>query len=122
KFITSDGKVNDTINYQFSDNAGMIGSIDKTSGKIKSLTFITSGAKHNDEVMLIIAVPIAMAQVVNPDEDRSELANGMVKMISTALKNIDSDGPIERQFGNVGYSVLATTTIGMWVSMSPEKP
>lgn len=122
KFVTSNGEVNDTINYQFSDIAGMVGSIDKTSGKIKSLTFITSGTKRSDEVMLVIAVPIAMAQAVNPSEDRSELANAMVDMMTTALNNIDNGGTIERQLGNIGYTVLASKTIGMLISMSPEKP
>ncbi|MGL6147511.1 MAG: hypothetical protein ACRC1V_03440 [Plesiomonas sp.] len=122
KFKYNNGEVNDTVSYQFSNNAGIVGTIDKTSGKIKELMFIVGGTKSSDEIMLAIAVPVAMAQVVNADQDQSELGNSIVKLMTEALDNMDNGETVERQFGNVKYTAMASKTIGMMIAISPEKP
>lgn len=121
KITVTDGLVSDSFIHEFSKKVAISGMIDKTSGNIKNLIFVTTGSDDGNEVLLAMSVSIAMAQTVNPDENVSVLSDAVINMLTDAGKNISTGKVVEKQFGNVEYTASASKELGLMLIISPKE-
>ncbi|MGE6171185.1 hypothetical protein ACLHZW_18295 [Aeromonas media] len=115
-----DGQSNDTFTHRFSDNIGLVGVIDKSSGKVTGFMYLFSGSQDSNEIVQAIVTPLIVSQIVNPEQKKEAMSKLIMGMITESMQNLDSGETIEHEVGNVKYSSGASKLTGLMLSIEPK--
>lgn len=118
----SSGEVNNSFSHMFNKNVGLVGTVDKSTGKIMSFMFLFSGSQDQQEILHAVSVPLFISQIVNPEQDKEKLSKIILNMISKSMDAIDSGESITHKIGNVEYSSSTTKYTGLMLAIEPIKP
>lgn len=116
------GDVNNSFKHMFNNNTGLVGTVDKRTGKIMSFMFLFSGSQDQQEILHAVSVPLFISQIVNPEQDKEKLSKIILNMISKSMDAIDSGESITHKIGNVEYSSSTTKYTGLMLAIEPIKP
>ncbi|MGU5630209.1 hypothetical protein [Aeromonas caviae] len=120
KLVIKDGQVNDTFTHMFSNNIGLVGVIDKSSGKVTSFMYLFSGSQDSNEIVQAIVTPLIVSQIVNPEQKKETMSKLIMGMITDSMQNLDSGETVEHEVGNVKYSSGASKLTGLMLSIEPK--
>ncbi|MGL6539453.1 hypothetical protein ACSZNU_21675 [Aeromonas hydrophila] len=120
KLDIKDGQVNDTFTHMFSNNIGLVGVIDKNSGKVTSFMYLFSGSQDSNEIVQAIVTPLIVSQIVNPEQKKEAMSKLIMGMITDSMQNLDSGETVEHEVGNVKYSSGASKLTGLMLSIEPK--
>ncbi|QTL92322.1 zinc ribbon domain-containing protein [Aeromonas jandaei] len=117
-----DGEVNNSFKYMFNKNTGLVGTVDKKTGKIMSFMFLFSGSQDQQEILHAISIPLFISQIVNPEQDRGKTSKVIVDMITKSLSDMDGGKTITNDIGSVQYSSAASQYTGLMLAIEPINP
>lgn len=120
KLVVKDGQVNDTFTHMFSSNIGLVGVIDKNSGKVTSFMYLFSGSQDSNEIVQAIVTPLIVSQIVNPEQNKEAMNKLIMGMITNSMKHLDSGETVVKEVGNVKYSSVASKLTGLMLSIEPK--
>lgn len=117
-----DGEVNNSFNYMFNKNTGLVGTVDKKTGKIMSFMFLFSGSQDQQEILHAVSIPLFISQIVNPEQDRGKTSKIIIDMITKSLSEMDGGETITNDIGSVQYSSAASQYTGLMLAIEPITP
>lgn len=120
KLVIKDGQVNDTFTHMFSNNIGLVGVIDKSSGKVTSFMYLFSGSQDSNEIVQAIVTPLIVSQIVNPEQKKEAMSKLIMGMITDSMQHLDSGETVEHEVGDVKYSSGASKLTGLMLSIEPK--
>jgi hypothetical protein len=116
-FSIKNGDVYNTFNPIFSEGLGVLGTVDKNTGKIHELTIILAG-KNNDSLEAIVVI-LASAHVLNIGIAKEENSRIIREMIDTLVKTKSKQEV--RIVGKLKYTAMANDGMGLWFSFSANE-
>ncbi|MGL5660496.1 MAG: hypothetical protein ACRC2U_19470 [Aeromonas sp.] len=119
KLNIEDGKINNSFKYMFNKSTGLVGTIDKKTGKIISFMFLFGGSQDQQEILHAVAVPLFISQIVNPEQAKSKTSKVIMEMISESLSKMNDGETIKNKIGSVQYSSVASQYTGLMLSIEP---
>lgn len=114
-----DGEVNNSFKYMFNKNTGLVGTVDKKTGKIMSFMFLFGGSQDQQEILHAVSIPLFISQIVNPEQDRGKTSKIIMDMISKSLSEMDGGETITNNIGSVQYSSAASKYTGLMLAIEP---
>lgn len=117
-----DGEVNNSFKYMFNKNTGLVGTVDKKTGKIMSFMFLFGGSQEQQEILHAVSIPLFISQIVNPEQDRGKTSKIIMNMISKSLSDMDDGETIINNIGSVQYSSAANKYTGLMLAIEPISP
>ncbi|MCR3959593.1 PH domain-containing protein [Aeromonas veronii] len=117
-----DGDVNNSFKYMFNKNTGLVGTVDKKTGKIMSFMFLFGGSQDQQEILNAVSIPLFISQIVNPEQDKGKTSKIIVDMITKSLTEMDGGETITHNIGSVQYSSVASQYTGLMLAIEPINP
>lgn len=117
-----DGEVNNSFKYMFNKNTGLVGTVDKKTGKIMSFMFLFSGSQDQQEILHAVSIPLFISQIVNPEQDRGKTSKIIIDMITKSLADMDGGKTITNDIGSVQYSSAASQYTGLMLAIELITP
>lgn len=113
EFDLEKGEVNDTFKVMFTEALGMVGSVSKSSDKVKEITILYSGESDKDAAEFLVVTGL-IVQTLSPRKDKApkELVPLMEKAV--ANKNETQSKVIDGKT----YTVIDSDVIGLNIVIS----
>lgn len=117
-----DGKVNDVFKYAFNDYLVMVGTIDKTSKNLSSITIITRGDGTTSSGVNIMAVVVsAYSAILGEDSMKTgEPGRVMIKLVNMKKNKMDEESTVSTILNGMKFSFMTNHTLGNWFTVEPE--
>lgn len=112
------GDVNNTFKRMLSKNIGVVGTVNKADGSLREIMVMASGSTDPAENLKAITVILAVSQSINSGTPKEENSKAVSDMVQTALKDIKTGKPVEKNVGNLRYTASASEYIGLMFSVS----
>jgi hypothetical protein len=121
KIRVESGEVNDIFNYSFNENLAILGTIDKVSKNLSTITLITRGdgtAKSGVDVMAIV---ISAYSAVFGDNTMKtgEPAKVVMKLIEMSKNSTKEKPTVSTIFNGIKFSFMSSDTVGNWFIAEP---
>ncbi|WP_286796097.1 hypothetical protein [Psychrobacter sp. UBA6291] len=116
KFSVTEGSVNDVFSEKISDAIAMNGTVDK-NGELKSVTFIMGQTENGDtEIMNMMMMAGLSARAISPNQPKEQSAGVLTEVVVDAVKQFGEkgDGEASKIVGDIKYSSLANSQLGIW--------
>jgi len=114
-----EGEVQNTFQYMFTDNLGILGTVRKSDGKMTELMMIGSGDGSFKSGSNIIICMMAIIATVDPDlapEKRIDVLKGLGMMGDKKVDITNMDGKTETE--KMKYSIASNKYTGLMFSVS----
>lgn len=118
------GKINDSFTLMLSDAIAMNGIVAK-NGELKSITYILGKTDEGDNAanaaMSMLIMGGITAKSLNPDLPQKQTSEVIGELVTSAAKEFEKTGSATESkiVGSVKYTVIASKTIGLWLSFEP---
>lgn len=115
------GKINDSFTLMLSDAIAMNGIVAK-NGELKSITYIMGKTDEGDKAaMTMLIMGGITAKSLNPDLPQKQTSEVIGELVTSAAKEFEKTGSATESkiVGSVKYTVIASKTIGLWLSFEP---
>lgn len=119
EFDITQGSVNDTFTAKLGAAASMVGSVDKATQKLISVTVIAGGGQGQDNLQSI-AVLMSTAHALTQGASKKEISDAVSTLVTAALDGMDqADTPMQsRTIGNRKLSATASNITGLMFFVS----
>lgn len=115
------GKVNDSFTLMLSDAIAMNGIVAK-NGELKSITYIMGKTDEGDKAAMSMLIMGGLtAKSLNSDLPQKQTSEVIGELVTSAAKEFEKTGSATESkiVGSVKYTVIASKTIGLWLSFEP---
>lgn len=119
KFKVESGAVNDTFTTQLGKVTGIVGTVDKSNGKVKELMLLVSSGTSEDNMQAIVML-LSAAHASTQGASKEEVSKVVSDLTTQALKNVNSSSPQSQsaKVGNREYTVNASQITGLMFAIS----